>query len=59
LALVRRILGGELASVLREETPAGEGEVMAIAHEAIEQHFGKRLKVARSSAPLSPSSTDR
>jgi hypothetical protein len=32
---------------------------MAIAHEAIEQHFGKRLKVARSSAPLSPSSTDR
>lgn len=59
LALVRRILGGELASVLREESPAGGGEVMGIAHESIEQHFGKRLKVARSSAPLTPSSTDR
>ena len=59
LALVRRILGGELASVLREPSPAGEGEVMGIAHEAIEQHFGKRLKVVRSSAPLSPVATDR
>ncbi|MFZ1063261.1 MAG: DNA repair protein RecO [Acidimicrobiales bacterium] len=52
LALVRRILGGDLATVLREKSPAGAGEVMGIAHEAIEQHFGKRLKVARSSAAL-------
>jgi hypothetical protein len=45
--------------VLRENAPAGEGEVIAIAQESIEQHFGKRLKVARSNAPLSPSSTER
>ncbi|MGD1013578.1 MAG: DNA repair protein RecO [Acidimicrobiales bacterium] len=59
LALVRRILGGDLASVLREPSLAGEGEVMAIAHEAIEQHFGKRLKVARSTAPLSTTHLDQ
>ena len=54
LLLIRRILGGELAGVLREDTPAGSGEVMALAHEAIEVHFGKRLKVSRSTAPLAP-----
>lgn len=59
LALVRRILGGDLASVLRETSPAAGGEVMAIAHDAIEQHFGKRLKVTRSSAPLAPSNPDQ
>jgi DNA repair protein RecO (recombination protein O) len=50
LALIRRILGGDLATVLHETSPTGAGEVMAIAHEAIEQHFGKRLKVVPSSA---------
>ena len=54
LVLIRRILGGDLASVLREDTPPGSGEVMALAHEAIEVHFGKRLKASRSTAPLAP-----
>jgi DNA repair protein RecO (recombination protein O) len=52
LALIRRILGGDLAGVLREDVPPGSGEVMALAHEAIEVHFGKRLKATRSTAPL-------
>ena len=54
LALIRRIMGGERGAVLREAPPAGSGEVMALAHEAIEVHFGRRLKVSRSSAPLAP-----
>lgn len=54
LALMRRILGGGLAAVLREDAPPGSGEVMALAHEAIEVHFGKRLKATRSTAPLVP-----
>ena len=54
LDLIRRILGGDLAGVLREDAPNGSGEVMALAHEAIEIHFGRRLKVSRSSAPLAP-----
>lgn len=54
LQLIRRILGGDLASVLHEDNPPGSGEVMALAHEAIEIHFGKRLKVSRSTAPLAP-----
>lgn len=53
LTLIRRILGGDLAGVLREQSPVGAGEVMSIAQESIEQHFGKRLKVARSTPPLS------
>ncbi len=57
LVLIRRIMGGELAAVLREESPPGSGEVMALAHEAVEVHFGRRLKVSRSSAPLAPLAT--
>ena len=53
LALIRRVVGGDLATVLREESPPGAGEVMAIAQEAIEVHFGKRLRAPSSSAPLS------
>jgi DNA repair protein RecO (recombination protein O) len=52
LALMRQITGGDLASVLRSRAPAGAGEVMHIAQESIERHFGRRLKVARSTAPL-------
>jgi DNA repair protein RecO (recombination protein O) len=59
LTLIRRILGGDLGAVLKEPLPPGAGEVMAIAHESIEQHFGKRLKVVRSSAPLLPLLHDR
>jgi len=59
LTLLRRIVGGDLAQVLRETSPAGEGEVMALAHDAIELHFAKRLKVTRASAPLLPSALER
>jgi DNA repair protein RecO (recombination protein O) len=54
LTLLRRILGGDLGSVLREDSPPGAGEVMTLAHDAVEVHFGRRLKVSRSSAPLAP-----
>ncbi len=54
LALLRRVLGGELAAVLREVDPPGAGEVMALAQEAIEVHFGRRLRAPRASAPLAP-----
>jgi DNA repair protein RecO (recombination protein O) len=54
LMLIRRILGGDLASVLREDAPPGSGEVMSLSHDAIEAHFGKRLTVSRSTAPLAP-----
>ena len=53
LVLIRRVVGGDLANVLREESPKGAGEVMAIAQEAIEVHFGKRLRAPSSVAPLS------
>ncbi len=47
LILLRRIAGGDLASVLRESDPPGAGEVSALAHGAIEQHFGRRLRASR------------
>jgi DNA repair protein RecO (recombination protein O) len=59
LLLVRRILGGGLAAVLREEPPAGSGEVMALALDAIEAHFGRHLRAARSTPPLAPPSVGR
>ncbi len=52
LTLMRRLVGGDLGGALRERDPAGGGEVAAIATESIEQHFGRRLKAARSSPPL-------
>jgi DNA repair protein RecO (recombination protein O) len=52
LALIRRMLGGDLASVLRDVPPPGAGEVMAIAQESIEAHFGRRLRSPGASAPL-------
>ncbi|MFI5034867.1 MAG: DNA repair protein RecO [Acidimicrobiales bacterium] len=54
LTLIRRLVGGDLGSVLREAAPAGAGEVSAIATESIEQHFGRRLRAARSTPPLAP-----
>jgi DNA repair protein RecO (recombination protein O) len=59
LELIRRIMSGDLASVLREGSPAGAGEVMAIALESIEAHFGKQLRATRSTPPLSPPSPAR
>jgi DNA repair protein RecO (recombination protein O) len=52
LTLFRRLLGGELAAVLREGSPPGTGEVIALSTEAIERHFGRRLKVMRSSPSI-------
>ncbi|HVA70452.1 MAG TPA: DNA repair protein RecO [Acidimicrobiales bacterium] len=52
LTLIRRMVGGDLANVLRESNPPGAGEVMAIAQEAIEAHFGRRLRAPGSVAPL-------
>jgi DNA repair protein RecO (recombination protein O) len=51
LVLMRRILGGDLANVLRGADVEGAAMVAALAHEAIEIHLGRRLKVLRSSAP--------
>jgi DNA repair protein RecO (recombination protein O) len=59
LHLIRRIMSGDLAAVLREESPAGAGEVMAIALDSIESHFGKQLRATRSTPPLSPPSAAR
>ena len=59
LTLIRRVVGGDLAALLREEPPAGSGEVMALGLDAIEAHFGKRLRATRSTAPLSPPQTAR
>ncbi len=59
LSLLRRIMSGDLAAVLREETPGGAGEVMAIALDSIESHFGKQLRATRSTPPLSPPSPAR
>jgi len=52
LVLIRRVVGGDLANVLREENPPGASEVTAIAQEAIEVHFGRRLRAPQASAPL-------
>jgi DNA repair protein RecO (recombination protein O) len=50
LDLLRRILGGDLAGVLRQEDPPAAEEVVTLTQEAIERHFGKRLKVNRTAA---------
>lgn len=52
LHLLQRIVGGQLAHVLREVNPDGAGEVAALAQHAMEVHFAKRLKVGRATAPL-------
>lgn len=48
LALMRRILGGGLGSVLAGEVPAGAQEVRAISVEAMELHLDRRLRSVRS-----------
>ena len=47
--LLQRIIGGDLATVLRDGPTPGSTEVAALSHDAIEAHLGKRLKVLRSS----------
>lgn len=52
LALLRRVTGGDLAAVLRESAVPGAGDVMALAQEAIENHFARRLRAPRASTSL-------
>ena len=52
LELLRRILGGELGSVLTGPTPEGSAEVEALATEAMEVHLDRRLRAVRSTAGL-------
>ncbi|NNN01882.1 MAG: DNA repair protein RecO [Acidimicrobiaceae bacterium] len=59
LTLLRRILGGDLGTVLREDDPPGAAEVAVLAQDSIESHFGRRLRVSRSYAPLAPPRIDR
>ena len=51
LELLRRITGGDLAAVLRAEEPPGAGEVASLAHEAVELHFGRRLRATHVAPP--------
>ncbi len=52
LVLMRRILGGELATALRERAPAGAPEVVALATEAMESHLDRRLRTVHSAYGL-------
>ncbi len=52
LALMRRILGGELGRVLREPAPPCAEEVGQLATEAIESHLDRRLRSVRTGAAL-------
>ncbi len=52
--LLVRVLGGDLAGVLRETNPAGGTELAHLAHAAMENHLGKKLKVARMTPTIHP-----
>lgn len=52
LTLLRRILGGDLASVLASAPPEGASEVESLATEAMEVHLDRRLKAVRSPTGL-------
>ena len=52
LALLRRILGGDLASVLNGPPPPGADEVAELATEAMEAHLDRRIRSVRSTAGL-------
>jgi DNA repair protein RecO (recombination protein O) len=52
LALIRRILGGDLAGVLAGPPPPGAEEVAELATEAMEVHLDRRIRSVRSAAGL-------
>ncbi len=52
LALLRRILGGDLASVLRGPPATGADEVAELATEAMEAHLDRRIRSVRSGVGL-------
>ena len=52
LVLLRRILGGDLASVLAGPPSPGADEVAELATEAMEVHLDRRIRSVRSTAGL-------
>lgn len=52
LDLLRRILGGDLAGVLKAPPPPGTDEVAELATEAMEAHLDRRIRSVRSTAGL-------
>jgi DNA repair protein RecO (recombination protein O) len=52
LALLRRILGGDLAAVLKGPPPAAADEVAELATEAMEAHLDRRIRSVRSASGL-------
>jgi DNA repair protein RecO (recombination protein O) len=52
LAVVRRILGGDLAAVLSQPAPPEADEVAELATEAMEAHLDRRIRSVRSTAGL-------
>jgi DNA repair protein RecO (recombination protein O) len=52
LALLRRILGGDLAAVLAGPPPEGADEVAELATEAMEVHLDRRIRAMRSAVGL-------
>jgi len=52
LALLRRILGGDLAAVLAGQTSEAADEVAELATEAMEVHLDRRIRSVRSAAGL-------
>ncbi|HEY1650709.1 MAG TPA: DNA repair protein RecO [Acidimicrobiales bacterium] len=52
LALLRRILGGELGTVLKGPPPPGADEVVELATAAMEAHLDRRIRSVRSTAGL-------
>jgi DNA repair protein RecO (recombination protein O) len=52
LALLRRILGGDLAAVLAGPPPPGADEVAELATEAMEVHLDRRIRSVRSAVGL-------
>ena len=52
LALLRRILGGDLAAVLAGPPPPAADEVAELATEAMEAHLDRRIRSVRSTAGL-------
>lgn len=52
LVLLRRIVGGDLGSVLAGAPPQGAAEVTSLATEAMEVHLDRRLRAARTRSGL-------
>jgi DNA repair protein RecO (recombination protein O) len=49
--LLQRLVGGDLGAVVRERDIPGSAEVIRWAADALERHWGRRLRVGRSTPP--------